>query len=194
MWYVVYFDVNSHEAREAAVAITGQTHVVDRLARRHAPIHASNRGTRVRVVRAAKPVEGELCPRVMATPPSAPDLRDLPEPEPPRTSVPLVTRGLHRLTPIEAPFYDALQATDLVFAVQPRVQGDRTYRSDFIVFHGGRAVVVELDGQEGHRTKEERVYDAKKEVWFQKKGSRCFDGQAPRSRPTLRGAWTNCSG
>src|SRR6266480_2095175 len=23
MWYVVYFDVNSHEAREAAVAITG---------------------------------------------------------------------------------------------------------------------------------------------------------------------------
>ena len=61
---------------------------------------------RVVVVPAGKPVKGEVCPRVMASPALAPDLRDLPEPESPLTSVPLVTRGLHKLTPIEAPFYE----------------------------------------------------------------------------------------
>ena len=57
-----------------------------------------------------------------------------------------------------------------MFAVQPRVQGDPTYRPDFIVFYGGRAVVVELDGHEGHKTKQQRVDDAKRELWFHQRG------------------------
>jgi hypothetical protein len=39
--------------------------------------------------------------------------------------------------------------TGLTFAVQPWVQGtDRRYRVDFIVFHEGRSVAVELDGHD----------------------------------------------
>jgi very-short-patch-repair endonuclease len=106
----------------------------------------------------------------MASPADVSDLRDLPEPEPAVTSVPLITRGLHKLTAIEAPFYDALQETGLVFAVQPRVQGDRTYRPDFIVFDDGKAIVVELDGHEGHKPKQQRHDDAQRELWFQAKG------------------------
>jgi very-short-patch-repair endonuclease len=57
-----------------------------------------------------------------------------------------------------------------VFAVQPRVQGDRTYRPDFIVFYGGRGVVVELDGHEGHKSREQRSHDYERQLWFEKKG------------------------
>lgn len=170
--YVLLFDVNDYAARQAAAILRDYScglHLSG-LVRRHAPTQADTSDVEVRVVPTGKPVEGEVCPRVMASPPGLADLRDLPEPEPRRTSVPLIARGLHKLTPIEAPFYDALQETDLVFAVQPRVQGDRTYRPDFIVFYGGKAVVVELDGHEGHKTKDQRVEDAKRELWFQQKG------------------------
>ncbi len=168
--YALLFDVNDYAARRAAAYLVDHRHLLDGLARKHAPLQGLRRETEILVVPSAKPVAGEICPRVMATPPTAVDLRDLPEPEPPATSVPLITRGLHKLTPIEAPFYDALQETDLVFAVQPRVQGDRTYRPDFMVFYGGKAVVVELDGHEGHKTKTQRVEDSKREIWFQQKG------------------------
>jgi very-short-patch-repair endonuclease len=170
--YVLLYDVNSYAARQAAAALREYEHSLHlrTLAQRRAAIQGVWNDPEVKIVPAAKPVEGEISPRVMATAPSAPDLRDLPEPEPPATSVPLVTRGLHKLTPIEAPFYDALQDTGLVFGVQPRVQGDRTYRPDFIVFYGGKAVVVELDGHEGHKTKQQRNEDAQRELWFQQKG------------------------
>jgi very-short-patch-repair endonuclease len=105
----------------------------------------------------------------------SPEPMDLPEPEPPPSSVPLVERGLHKLTPIEAPFYDALQETDLTFAVQPRVQGpDRVYRPDFIVFYAGQAAVVEIDGHEGHKTREQRTDDAERQHWFEKRRLRVF--------------------
>jgi very-short-patch-repair endonuclease len=168
--YVVLFDVNSYEGRQAAASLQPHTGEIDSLARRHAPVQGHRWGTQIKVVPGGKPIEGEVCPRVMAPAPDLQDLADLPEPEPPKTSVPLVERGMHRLTPIEAPFFDAMQETELTFAVQPRVQGDRVYRPDFIVFYGGRAVVVELDGHEGHKTKEQRSYDTARERWFQERG------------------------
>lgn len=170
--YVLLYDVNEYAARQAAAVLQDYSCKVrlQILIDRHAPIQGITKDFEVRVVPSGKPVAGEICPRVMASRPALADLRDLPEPEPPPTSVPLITRGLHKLTPIEAPFYDALQETDLVFAVQPRVQGDRTYRPDFIVFYGGKAVIVELDGHEGHKTKDQRDDDSKRELWFQQKG------------------------
>lgn len=168
--YVLLYDVNDYAARQAAAFLTTSRLSLDSLTRKHAPIQGHAEGAQVRVVPSGKPVEGQVCPRVMATPTALNDLRDLPEPEPPRTDVPLVSRGLHQLTPIEAPFYDALQESGLLFAVQPRVQGDRTYRPDFIVFYAGRGVVVELDGHEGHKTRQQRDADARRELWFQERG------------------------
>jgi very-short-patch-repair endonuclease len=67
-------------------------------------------------------------------------------------------------------FYDELLGTDLVFAVQPWITGDRVYRPDFIVYYGGRAVVVELDGHEGHKTRKQRSDDLERERWFKAHG------------------------
>ena len=51
--------------------------------------------------------------------------------------MPLEQRGPFYLTPIEAPFYDALAETGLTFAVQPWIQHAATqYRPDFLVFYG----------------------------------------------------------
>jgi very-short-patch-repair endonuclease len=171
--YVLLFDVNSYAARRAAAVVNDRRIWLDVLVDKYAPIQGSRNDVAVRVVPIGKPIGGEVCPRVMAAPPDAADLRDLPEPEPPETSVPLVQRGHHRLTPIEAPFFDALRATGLVFAVQPRVQGpDRMFRPDFTVFYGGQTVVVELDGHEGHKTKEQRIHDSQRQLWFESKGIR----------------------
>ena len=168
--YVLLFDVNDYSARQAASAAKEGRHWIESKVGSHALTQGMRHETQVRVVPSGKPIVGDVCPRVMSSPPDVPDLAELPEPEPPPTNVPLVARGLHQLTPIEAPFYDALQETGLVFAVQPRVQGDHTYRPDFIVFYGGKAVVVELDGHEGHKTKQQRNEDAERELWFQQKG------------------------
>lgn len=163
--------MNNYAARQAVATLNSGKWQVERLIHGRVPTQGASPDLVVRVVPIGKPVEGEVCPRVLASIPTTPDLQDLPEPEPPPTDVPLVERGLHKLTHIEAPFYDALMETKLVFAVQPRVQGpDRTYRPDFIVFYGGRAVVVELDGHEGHKTKEQRTNDSQRELWFQSKG------------------------
>lgn len=127
----------------------------------------------VRLVSERKPieVEWEVCPRVMSTPIAAPDLEELPNPEPEGSTVPLIERDHHWLTPIEAPFYDELVKTDLTFAVQPWIaQHDRRYRVDFIVFWGGRSIVVELDGHEGHKSKAQRQHDYKRERWLQSHG------------------------
>jgi very-short-patch-repair endonuclease len=122
---------------------------------------------RVRLVSTRKPIEHEVCPRIMVPPAAAPAVEDIPIRQPDDISVPLIERDRHFLTPIEAPFYDELKRTELTFAVQPWVEGpDRRYRPDFIVFYGGQAVVVELDGHEGHKSKEQRRYDAERERWF----------------------------
>jgi very-short-patch-repair endonuclease len=170
--YVTLFDVNSYDGRQAAAYLQDHKGAVDRLSSRHAPTQGNRWGLEVRIVPSGKPIEGEVCPRVLAPAPDLEELLDLPEPEPPGSSVPYEMRGVHKLTPIEAPFYDAMQATDLTFAVQPRVQGDRVYRPDFIVFYGGRAVVVELDGHEGHKTREQRSHDTTRERWFEARGMR----------------------
>lgn len=173
--YVVFFDVNSYEGRQAAAVMSDLSYMLSLLEDRHAPTQGQRWSREVRVVPNGKPIEGEVCPRVMAPAPELQDLVDLPEPEPPQSSVPLVQRGLHKLTPIEAPIYDALQETDLVFAVQPRVQGpDRVYRPDFIVFYAGQAAVVEIDGHEGHKTREQRTEDAERQQWFEARLLRVF--------------------
>ncbi|HYI35640.1 MAG TPA: DUF559 domain-containing protein [Thermoleophilaceae bacterium] len=171
--YAALYDVNSYEARKAAAGVQDRRHDLDHEIGRLAPIQGTRHPFGVLIVPSGRPVYGEVCPRVMATPAATPDLRDLPEPEPPPSDVPLIERGLHRLTPIEAPFYDALLKTKLVFAVQPRVQGpDRVYRPDFIVYYGGSAVIVELDGHEGHKTKDQRSHDSTRQLWFESKGLR----------------------
>jgi very-short-patch-repair endonuclease len=92
---------------------------------------------------------------------------------PRRSPPPLEDACNTQLTLIEAPFYDALRETDLTFAVQSRVQGpDQVYRPDFIVFYGGLAVVVELDGHEGHKTRAQRSHDAARQRWFEERGLR----------------------
>lgn len=40
------------------------------------------------------------------------------------------------------------------------------------MFWTGRAIVVELDGHEGHKTKEQRQHDYARERWLQEHGLR----------------------
>lgn len=90
-----------------------------------------------------------------------------------RGRVPSVLRGPHDLTPIEAPFYDALAETGLTFSTQTWFQhADRRYRVDFIVWYDGRGVVVELDGHDYHKTKEQRTKDAERDRWLGARGIR----------------------
>jgi hypothetical protein len=103
--YVALFDVNSYEARQSAAYLQENKSRVNSLASRHAPTQGQHWGIEVRVVPGGKPIEGEVCPRVMAPAPGFAELLDLPEPEPPASTVPYEVRGLHKLTPIEAPFY-----------------------------------------------------------------------------------------
>jgi very-short-patch-repair endonuclease len=87
--------------------------------------------------------------------------------EKPDSNVPLTQRDDYWLTPIEVPFYEALRETGLIFAVQPWIQGvERRYRLDFLIFYDGGMVAVELDGHEAHKSKEQRMRDAKRDRWF----------------------------
>lgn len=98
-------------------------------------------------------------------PPSDGDRHDSPEG--------LKDRWPYDLTPIEAQFYDALAETGLTFSVQPWLQhADRKYRADFLIHYDGRAVVVELDGHDWHKTKDQRGKDAAKDRWLQARGIR----------------------
>jgi len=86
---------------------------------------------------------------------------------------PPAERWPYELTPIEEKFYDSLAETGLTFSVQPWIQhADRTYRADFVIWYDGRGVVVELDGHDFHKTKEQRGYDSKRERWLQARGIR----------------------
>ncbi len=126
--------------------------------------------TKVRLVPAGRPLQGEACPRIMLSPEQTPNIEDVPVRKP-SSNVPLEEVDGHWLTPIEVPFYREMKKTDLVFAVQPWVEGpDRRYRPDFIVYWRGRGIVVELDGHEGHKTKDQRSKDAQRERWFKQKG------------------------
>jgi hypothetical protein len=129
--YVALFDVNNYAARRAAASLGDSWTGVNEVIKRHTPTQGLRPSLKSLVVPLGRPVEGEVCPRVLASIPMTADLRDLPEPEPPATDVPFVDRGHHKLTPIEAPFFDTMTETKLTFAVQPRVQGpDRMYRPD----------------------------------------------------------------
>lgn len=125
----------------------------------------------IRVVPRSASVKGLICGRKDEPPPKDHlDVTDVPV-EKPQSSVPLVQRDGHWLTPIEVPFYDALRETGATFAVQPWVQGvDGKFRPDFIAFYGGASVVVELGGHEFHKTKEQRGNDNRKARWFEKRG------------------------
>lgn len=83
------------------------------------------------------------------------------------------SRGPYWLTPIEAPFYDALAETGLTFSVQPWIEtaGERI-RTDFVVFYSGGMVALELDGHDFHKTKEQRSKDAARDRALQKRGFR----------------------
>jgi very-short-patch-repair endonuclease len=108
------------------------------------------------------------------TPAPTPRVRPSPgAPSPLPSSVPRELRGPHELTPIEAPFFDALAETGLTFSVQPFIQhADRRYRLDFLIHYDGRAVAVELDGHEYHKTKEQRTKDAARDRWLMARGIR----------------------
>ena len=123
---------------------------------------------RVRTVAKSTPVEGQVCRRLgQEHPPrKTPTLDDVPV-EIDGGFVPLTKRDRYKLTPIEVPFYDALRETGLTFAVQPWIQGtDKHYRVDFLVFHDGECIAVELDGHDWHKTKEQRSKDAARGRWL----------------------------
>ena len=81
MGYVLLFDVGDYAARQAAAFLRDSNHYLDRLVRKHALLQGTNRDTQFLVVPSGKAA------------PSVADLSDLPEPEPPATSVPLVAQG-----------------------------------------------------------------------------------------------------
>jgi very-short-patch-repair endonuclease len=169
--YAIYFDVESDVARRSAAVVQDRGVSIEVLLGRHAPVQGDRARTVVLVVPRARPVAGEVCPRVIVPAPQTPDLRDLPQRIPDSPLTDYVEVDGYFLTPIEAAFYDPLKQADLTFAVQPWVQmGTTKYRPDFIVFYGGRSVVVELDGHEGHKTKDQRNYDSKRERWFKARG------------------------
>jgi very-short-patch-repair endonuclease len=135
--------------------------------------------------------ESEDAPRVpIPAPPSAP-FRPPPSSVPDLASssqgrVPLEMRGSHELTPIEEPFYDALAETGLTFSTQTWFQhADRKLRVDFVVWYDGRAVVVELDGPDYHKTREQRTKDAKRDRWLGARGIRVvrFTGSEVHADP-----------
>ena len=133
-------------------------------------------------------VEGQICRR-LGEPhprPAEPTLEDLPAEPPPQARVGFERRDAYWLTPIEAKFYDAARETGLFFAVQPWIQGtDRRYRPDFIFFYDGRPHVVELDGHDWHKSREQRGADAERERWFEERGIRVhrFTGSQVHADP-----------
>jgi very-short-patch-repair endonuclease len=170
--YHLLFDVTDAEARKAAQVLERNTPQRDELMSAiwelGNPWHSRD-CLAIRTVARSTPVTGQICRRSGEAHPARgePTLEDLPSEQPPQAQVGFERRDVYWLTPIEAKFYDAARDTGLSFAVQPWVQGtDRKYRPDFIFFYDGRPHVVELDGHEWHKTKEQRGNDAARERWF----------------------------
>ena len=166
-FFVLYYDVTDNEARATAKRVEGDPTLRRVILNMAHPWH--NRDfLLVKQVPRTAPVGGQICRRRLEEHPAnpTPSLDDVPSSKP-ESSVELVERDGYWLTPIEVPFYEALRETGLFFAVQPWVQGtDRRYRLDFLVFYGGSAVAVELDGHDWHKTKEQRGHDAARDRWF----------------------------
>jgi very-short-patch-repair endonuclease len=168
VFYVLLFDVADDQARENALDLERHGSLLYKVIERRArPWHSSDYLLIKRVSRST-PVEGEICRRLGEKHPmkAAATLEDVPVGYS-AGEVGLIEKDGYLLTPIELPFYDALRETGLTFAVQPWIQGtDRRYRVDFLVFHDGRSVAVELDGHDWHKTKEQRGKDAERDRWF----------------------------
>jgi very-short-patch-repair endonuclease len=185
------FDVTDAEARKAAHVFESRTTQRQTLSQAISqlghPWHSENNLV-IRTVTQSTPVIGQICRRIGEQhPPSRePTLDDLPAEKPPAAQIGFERRDVYWLTPIEAKFYDAARETGLTFAVQPWIQGtDKRYRADFIFFYDGRPHVVELDGHEWHKTKEQRGGDAARERWFEERGLRVhrFTGSQVHADP-----------
>lgn len=83
------------------------------------------------------------------------------------------------LTPIEAHVYRALKdlketslKTGLMFTPQCWLvtQGRPMYRVDFMVYYGGQAVAVEVDGHESHKNKADRNRDSARDRFLIQRG------------------------
>lgn len=168
--YDLYFNGEDPADREAARTANASDVVLEKAIKTHVQVWDHRYTHSIRVLPPGREGEGKVCERLRPRTVSV-TLEDVPTPKPSGSGVPFVERDGHQLTPIEAPFYDALRETGATFAVQPWVQGtDTRYRPDFIVFYGGVSVIVELDGHDGHKTKDQREHDAKKARWFDKRG------------------------
>jgi very-short-patch-repair endonuclease len=168
VFYVLLFDVADDGARENARLLEQHGSLLDEVIKRHARPWHSTDYLSIKQVPRSTPVEGEICRRLGEKHPTkaAAALEDVPV-NYSAGEVGLIEKDGYFLTPIEVPFYNALRETGLTFAVQPWIQGtDRRYRVDFLVFHDGRAVAVELDGHDWHKTKEQRGKDAERDRWF----------------------------
>ncbi|WP_102558792.1 endonuclease domain-containing protein [Vibrio lentus] len=71
----------------------------------------------------------------------------------------------NKMSPIERMFNDACKAIDIVFEREEQVS---RYRVDCI--DESRKLIVELDGHETHKSKEDRTYDAKRDRHLQREG------------------------
>jgi very-short-patch-repair endonuclease len=173
--FALYFDPSGD--REAIRAVRDARQSLHRVIEEHVQLYDGRVSHKVRVLPPdalqGEPDEGAVeCERLNPRRTNV-SVEDVPMPKPSGTGVPFEQIDGYLLTPIEVPFYKALRETAATFAVQPFVQGtDGYYRPDFIVFYDGNAVVVELDGHEGHKTKEQRTKDSRRERWFESRGMR----------------------
>jgi very-short-patch-repair endonuclease len=164
--YEALFDVERREAREGAHTVRTNLRFLENVIKKLSGGQA--RDVSVRVVSPGTAAEGQVCGRPFEPPPKTHlDVADVPD-EKPDSNVPLERIDGYWLTPIEVPFYKALRETGLVFAVQPWIQGvESRFRLDFLVFYDGGMVAVELDGHESHKSKEQRLRDARRDRWFE---------------------------
>ncbi|WP_217915421.1 endonuclease domain-containing protein [Miltoncostaea marina] len=169
--YVLMFDVHDSAARLAANSVKAYERVLSDEVRRHVQTWKTHPPFRIQRISRDRSGGGRACSRHFSAP-ATPELVDAPIPKPIGRG-PYIERDDYSLTPIEVPIYEALLETGLTFSVQPFIQGtDRRYRPDFLVFYGGSAVAVELDGHDAHKTKEQRSKDAERDRWLNARGIR----------------------
>jgi very-short-patch-repair endonuclease len=169
--YELYFNAEEQASRQAARVVKSAEAALDTAITANVDVWDRRFTHHVRVVPPGREGDGVVCERAQSSSEHV-AVEEVPT-KPSGSGVPFVERDGHLLTPIEVPFYDALRETGATFAVQPWVQGvDGKYRPDFIVFYGGASVVVELDGHDAHKTKEQRAHDNRKARWFEKRGMR----------------------
>jgi very-short-patch-repair endonuclease len=162
------YDLYFNREDSAARVVKGAENTLDAAISAHVEVWDRRYTHRVLVLSPGREGDGIECERLRPQTQHV-AVEDVPT-KPSGTGVPFTERDGHVLTPIEVPFYDALRETGATFAVQPWVQGvDGKYRPDFIVFYGGASVIVELDGHDAHKTKEQRAHDNRRARWFDKR-------------------------